>query len=366
MKLLGTTAVIGTLLASCLAANASYPVVCSAFDERGDAAMVTLAEQKLMLQITPVAGGPLSLSTSVSEGGLLGCSVFFDKNSRYMAVGLAHLGLVVGPLRIVVTDLTTGKFAGDFTVPNAALGASLQFAGFLREKPALVVLGSGAPDHPTNVFSTALFRVTGEQETPPTTRTLPATAMSVGNVSFADAMHDRLWFKSTPQFCPLRSVPLVGDGPEGARVDEVNVQPACDVGSAIAYPDANSLITATTREPSDLITRVDFTLHSAQQLALPATGGHGSYTSVGRGTLSPDGQVFAVSRNMLSNSFLGEARSRGTEVDVVQVSPLKVIGKVHLKADADTASISIGHRNGAVTVLSFENGKWNSQLLKVQ
>jgi hypothetical protein len=156
---------------------------------------------------------------------------------------------------------------------------------------------------------------------------------------------------------------MVGDWPDEALVDEANAQAACDVESAIAYPDENSLITATTRQPEDLITSVDVATHSAQQIALPKTGGHGSYTSVGTGTLSPDGQVFAVSRTLLSNSLLGDAHSRGTEVDIVQVSPLK-IGKVLLKPDADPSSLSIDHRNGVVTVLSFQGGKWSSQLLK--
>jgi hypothetical protein len=364
MKLLIKAVVMGICLASCLTASASYPVVCSAFDGRGDSVTVTLAEQKLTLQISRASGGPLPLSTSAREGGLLGCRALFDKDSHYMAVGLSHLGLTAGPLRIVTVDLTTGKFAGDFTVPNVVLGASLKLAGFLRGKSTLVVLGSGAPDHPTKAFSTALFQVTGEQEGSPETRNLPADAGSDGNVSFADAAHNRLWFKSSPQFCPLRSVSLVGEGPDEARVDEANAQAACDVESAIAYPDGNALITATTRQPDDLVTSVDFATHSAQQIALPETGGHGSYSSVEAGTLSPDGQVFAVSRTLLSNSLLGDAHSRGTEVDIVQVSPLKIIGKVLLKPEADPASLSVDHRNGGVTVLSFQGGKWSSQLLK--
>jgi len=99
---------------------------------------------------------------------------------------------------------------------------------------------------------------------------------------------------------------------------------------------------------------------------LPAAGGRGSYTSVGTGALSPDGQVFAASRNMLSNSLFGDAHSQGTEVDIVQVSPLKIIGKVLLKADADPASLSVDHRNGTVTVLSFHGGQWDSKQIKAQ
>jgi len=364
MKLLAKAAVIGLSLASCLTASASYPVVCSAFDSQGDAATVTLAEQKLLLKITRASGGSLPLTTSVSEAGLLRCNVFLDKDDRYAAVGLSHLGLKTGPLRIVVADLTSGKFISDFVVPSGDLGASPKLAGFFQDKPTLVVFGSGAPDHPAKAFSTALYRVDGQQEVAPETRSLPAGAGSVGNVSFVDPVHNRLWFKSSPQPCPLRSLPLVGQATGEGRVDEANAQVACDVQSAIGYPSENSVITATAREPNDLITSVDLATHSVHQIALPETGGHGSYTTVESGTLSPDGQVFAVFRTLLSNSLFGDTPSRGTEVDIVQLSPLKVIGKVLLKPDADPASLSIDHRDGTVRVLSFQDGKWSSQSLK--
>jgi hypothetical protein len=67
---------------------------------------------------------------------------------------------------------------------------------------------------------------------------------------------------------------------------------------------------------------------------------------------------------VLSNSFSGDAHSQGTEVDIVQVSPIKLIGKIRLKPDVDPASLSIDHRNGTVTVLSFQDGKWASQRLQ--
>jgi|GEM_PF-5510774 len=368
MKVLITATVLGMCLGFCLTARASDPVVCSAFDARGDAATVTLLERELGLQITAAAGRKsVTLMAPINEDELLGCGVFFDSENRYVAVGINPIGLKTGPLNIIVADLAANKIIGNFAVqPDARMGESLKLVGFLRDSSSLAVFGSGAPDHPTKSFSTTLFRVTGEQENPPERRTLPANTLSVGNVSFADAAHNRLWFKSSPQFCPLRSVPLVGNGPDGAVVDEDRAKVACDVGRAIGYPDEDTLITAVTREPGDLVTRVDLGQRSTEQLALPATGGNGSYTEVGRGVLSPDGHVFAVSRSLLSNSFLGDAHSHGTEVDVVQVSPLKFIGKIRLKSDTGSASISIDHRNGSVTVLYFEDGKWKTEHLNVQ
>jgi hypothetical protein len=366
MKLLDKAAAIGMCLCSCLMAKDSYPVACSAFSGRGDAATAIIADRKLGLQITPAAGGkPLSLPALIDDDGLIGCGVFFDRSSRYVAVGVNHLGLKTGPLNITVADLMTNRLISSFVIqPNADVGVSLKLAGFLPGRAVLVVMGTGAADHPTKSFSTTIFGITGEQEQPSQTRTLPADAGGVGNVSFADVAHNRLWFKSSPQFCPLRSVPLIGDGPEGANVDEASARAACDVGSAIAYPDESTLIVAVTRDSGDLVTRVDLAQHKVDEITLLNTEGRRRYTSVGRGILSADGEVFAITRILLVNSPLGDAHSYGTELDVMQVSPLKIIAKVRLKPDIDTASISIGHRNGVVTVLSFGDGRWSFEPLK--
>jgi hypothetical protein len=311
------------------------------------------------------ANEPTTLSAVADDAGLVGCSVFFDRDHGNVAVGLNDLKLKPGPLFVVVADLGTGKLVSNFVVsPNAATGDSLKLVGFLQGGSKLVVLGSGTPDHPTKTFLTTLFHVNGQQVQPSETRGLPATALAVGNANFVDAANNRLWFKNSPQFCPLSYVPLVGNGPAETAVNEASAKAACDVGSAIGYPDRSTLITATTREPNDLVTRVDLTQNMVDEIVLPSAGGGRAYTSVGRGIVSPDGKVFAVVRTLLENSLLGNEHSRGMELDAVQVSPLKIIGKVGLKMGTDPASLSIDHRGGTVTVLSFQNGKWSSQPLK--
>jgi len=356
-------------MVSWLAARAtSYPVVCSAINNQGDTATVTFVQSILSFQITPAGSSkPLSLSVPIREEGILGCSVFFDKENRYAAVGVNHLGLETGPLSIVISDLVNNKLISNFSVqPGAGKGESLKLVGFFRGGPSLLVFGSRAPDHSTKSFSTTLFHVTSEQVNPSEMRMLPENSGSVGNPSLIDASHNRLWFKSNPQFCPLRSMPLVGSETKEAVVDEADAKAACDANSAIAYPDENTIITAVTREPNDLVTLVDLKQNKVIQLVLPNADGRRSYTAVERGVLSPDGQFFAISRNVLSNSFLGDAHSQGMDIQVVQVSPLKVIGKIRLKSDTDPASISIDHRNGTVKVLSFQDGRWKSETIVIQ
>ena len=366
MKILIGSAIVGTCLCSCLTARASDPVVCSAFNDQGDQVRATFLRPNLNLVImTAGENDRKTLSAATDDDGLVGCSVFFDRDHRNVAVGLNDLKLKPGPLFVVVANLGTGKLISNFVVsPSAATGDSLKLVGFLQQGPDLVVLGSGTPDHPTKTFLTTLFHVNGQQVQPSETRDLPATALAVGNANFVDVANNRLWFKSSPQFCPLSYVPLVGNGPVNAAVNEASAKAACDVGSAIGFPDQSTLITAATREPNDLVTRVDLTQHMVDEIVLPSARGSRAYTSVGRGIVSPDGKVFAVVRTLLENSVSGDEHSRGMELVAVQVSPLKIIGKVGLKIGTDPASLSIDHRGATVTVLSFQNGKWSSQPLK--
>jgi hypothetical protein len=355
-------------LGSCQAAPIKFPTVCSAFDRLGDAATAIFSSGRAEILVLPGGGSkPLSFSTKTSNDpdGIFSCEIFFDQESRYVAVGLRPSGLKSGPLDIFVGDLTTKKLIGSFSVhPGATLGESLGLVGFLRDSSSLVVLGSGAPS--TRSFSVTRFRVTGELESTPEIRMRPENTGGVGNTSWVDAAHNRLWLKSENFHCPLRSIALAGSKPEGVTIDDSEAGAACDADIAIAYPDEDTIITALTRGNTDPVTEIDLLHHKTQRMDL--TLPKGRYTSVDGGTLSPDGKFFAVSRQILSLSFFGDTRSHGIEIDVVQVSPLKLIGNFHLEPTADSQSISIDHRNDAVTMLSFDfkSAKWNSERLQTQ
>ena len=89
-----------------------------------------------------------------------------------------------------------------------------------------------------------------------------------------------------PEYCPLRSVPLVRDGFEGPVVNGNTCRGACDLIFSRAYPDADTLMLAATKEPRDLVWRVDLKEQSSIEIELPPTGAAGSYTAVERGLLS--------------------------------------------------------------------------------
>jgi hypothetical protein len=112
--------------------------------------MATFARPTLGLQIKSAENAkPITLSAVMNDAGLVSCSVFFDNDNHYVVVGLNDLKLKPGPLFVVVVDLATGALVSNFTVqPSAGMGQTLKLAGFLNGASDLVVLGSGAPDHP--------------------------------------------------------------------------------------------------------------------------------------------------------------------------------------------------------------------------
>jgi hypothetical protein len=328
--------------------------------------MVTLAEHKKTLLIKRASGESFSLELPPIDAREIGCRVFFDLENRNVAVSLDRLRSEADSLHIVVGEVSTGKWISNFVVrTDGIVGRPLTLLGFLRNSLSLVILGDNTRRRAKG-FATMLLDIRGNPKAPSASRDVPDNTSQVGSPSYADVGNNRLWFQSSPEYCPLRSVPLVGDGPEGPTVDKSTCRGACDLLFSRAYPNADTLMLAASREPRDLLWRIDLKEHSAEELELPSIGGYGTYTSVERGFASPDGRVFAVARNLLSNSLLGDAHSRGTEVDVVQVSPLRVIGKVRLNSGPDPASLSIDYRNGTVTILSFENGKWHSEYLKTE
>jgi hypothetical protein len=356
---------------SCHAAQVKFPTVCSAFDRHGDAATVNFSERKLVISISPAGGGqPTAKSASVNEEGVIGCSVHFSADDHYMAVGLSHLGLRSGPLHVIVVDTTTSSVTGNFEVRSTSgTGQSIDLVGFLRGDPTLVVMGTGARDQPSSNFSITLFSVTGEQEASPVAHVAPEHTAINWDPRHADAKHNRFWFTSRPESCPFRFISLAGKESGNVNVDNPDARAACYVSRVIAYPGENSIIAAVTRQPSDLVTTIYLTQNGAQQISLPHPRGLGSYTSVDEGSLSPDGEYFAISRNVLYNAFFsGRGFSRGTEVDVVQVSPLKFVGAFHFKQTLASESISIDHRDGFVAALffDFKSSRWGSERLKVQ
>jgi hypothetical protein len=233
------------------------------------------------------------------------------------------------------------------------------FVGFLQDQPRLLFLGI-AQHRPLHAFSEVVLDVNGKEETPPTVRVLPPHTL---NFWIADAQHNRLWLRSDPQFCPMLSIPLVGEETVTHTVDEPEI--ACDGIELGAYPDSNTIILTVSPDYPALI-KLDLANRRAQKISLPRAPGN--LTGSGFPLASPNGQVVGVVRELSSTTWLGGARDHGYEVDVVQLAPLRVAGKLRLKADISDGSLSFDYHGGIATVLGFNErrNRWEFSRLKVQ
>lgn len=376
-------AIVATVLAptTCLAAKAkrpAYPGECSAFSVAGDSAAVTVTPERVAVTITSAAGRRSQLSAPAGVDVRrardytysIACMAVFSADGRYLAVGYNQkspdrqvstaLHLLASAFRVIVVRLPAGKVKGDFVVsPGGPLRPPLMFVGFLQDQPRLLFLGI-APYEPLHAFSEVVFDVNGKQETPPTVRALPA---HTSNFWIADALHNRLWLRSSPQYCPMLSVPLVGKETVTHVVDGPEI--ACDSIEPGAYPDSNTVVLTVSPDYPALI-KIDLANHRAQKISLPRAPGN--LTGGGFPLTSPDGQLVGVVRGLRSTAWPGGVSDHGYEIDVVQVAPLRVVGKLRLRADISGDSLSFDYHDGVAKVLGFNEGKnrWELRLLKVQ
>ena len=74
--------------------------------------------------------------------------------------------------------------------------------------------------------------------------------------------------------------------------------------------------------------------------------------------LSPDARVFGDVAELLGHTIFGGQHTKGYLVEVFDVGSLKLTGEVRLPASSDPVSVSIDHRDGIVTVLSYDGHQW--------
>jgi len=130
-------------------------------------------------------------------------------------------------------------------------------------------------------------------------RTVPGNPANQG-LKYTDAMHNRLWFQSYPQFCPLRSVTLTGAEDVGPTVDGNGSGGACDLPDALAFPDDESIVMASTRSDGDRVWWVDLKTHAVDKLSLPHSRAPKGQQVSDLSQISEDGQVFGVLRRRFS------------------------------------------------------------------
>ncbi len=363
-------------VSACLTAESCAPhraVVgaCSAFDKRGDAAMVTLETTQLTVQFSGARGGSFSLRSSITGSPVTTtCSAFFSGDSRFVAVGINTV-YPQESMRVLAADVAAKRWAGDFPIPiGGILGSPVSLLGFAPDTLSLVVLGT-APIANINTspkgFSTALIDVPGERTGPPVYHALPddAGVIKLGWGEAADVRNNRLWFDHRPDPCPLRSVPLLGVGPNGPTVGSRIDRSICYQTGSSAFPDGNTLIVDESDFPAHYYAwRVNLQEQTEERLELPNDPGNGNRLSVVGNLMSPDAEIVGVLCQRYEVAIF--SWGQGPEIDVVEVKPFKFLGERRFNNSADPGSFSIYHGSQTVTILGFWDGDWHRREVKVK
>jgi len=344
---------------------------CSAFDKQGDAAMVTLETTQLILQFSGAAGGSFSLRSSFTGSpAATTCNASFSEDSRFVAVGINTL-YPHESMRVLAADVAERRWAGDFAIPiGGILRSPLSLLGFVPGTYSLVVLGT-MPIVDINTgprgFSTSLIDVPGKRVDPPVYHALPddAGVIKLGWGEAADIRKNRLWFDHRPDPCPLRSVPLVGVGPNGPTVGLRIDRSFCSMLGYSAFPDGNTLIVDESDFPEHYYAwRVDLQGQTVERLELPNDPGFGNRLEVLGNLMSPDAEIVGVLCQRYGVAILNW--DAGSEIDMVEVKPFKFVGERRFNDSADPHSFSIYHGNHTVTILGFWDADWHQREVKVK
>ena len=249
------------------------------------------------------------------------------------------------------------KWVGNFSAePQAGLQAPLSLVGFLEETESLVVEGSAEKiaNATATAVGTILVDTSGRAlSVAPFERTLEGRPES-----FSDAVHNRLWYVSSPHFCPIRSTTLTGNpmqGPEGASLP--NERSYC-LPNVVGYPDSGTLVLAATMSDGDAVWRIDLTAGTGEKISAPRDHFPKGDQIDGNGSLSPDGQVFAFARHRFSYGHFDNFSYKGSDIVVVQVRPLRLLGVISPDDNVYQHGFAVDHREGNTTVLLFSQGTW--------
>lgn len=342
-------------------ADTSAPkAVCAAISASGTSATVTLAARTLNLQITDASGHSNALSAPL-QTERDECHAVFDSNVNLLAVAVGRAFDAKQNLKIFIADTQTSKWLTSFSVePQAGLSGPLWLAGFLDDSESLVVKGSGEKvgTARTSVGAILLDSSGKMLDTKPFERGIAGNPQNQRN-QFADSRNNRLWYLSYPQFCPIKSTTLTGEESPGPKIVKTpGKADPCDLPNVIAFPDRNTVIIASTRADHDAVWRIDLGTDTGEEISAPRGRFPKGDQIDGSASLSPDGQVFAFSRHQFSYGHFDNFNYKGSDIVVVQVRPLRLLGVIDPKGDLYQNGFAVDHRDGNTTALVFSNGAW--------
>lgn len=388
----------GSLLAVRLgqAKSTSAPPVltaCAAFALDGSSATATTDVARLALDFTDPSGKTSRLSADLHDPAtkaqannqslrrhLYSCRIFFDQKSDLVAVGITSGFPVTQRLQVAVADARKLAWIGNYTVePQPGLAGPV-LAGFIEGTTSLVVVGISAKEdaagNQSRSLSTLLYSPAGKQLSPtPATRIVAGTrALS----SYIDAVHNRLWSISCTvasgrparqPVCPIRSTSLTGDQPFSSQFDPAasgeKTTTLWKSPDTFAAPDSHTILIAENVSGVNTLWRVDVQKQTLGRLALPKRLHLPQFEEIhGAATLSPDGGVLAVSLLQYASARPNRVDNymyKGTDIAVVQLHPMRLLGILPHGRALDTPALAIDHRQGKATLLVYQQDHWVRQ-----
>jgi hypothetical protein len=357
---------------------------CAAFAPDGTSAAVSVWADALVLEITEPSGKLTHLSRPllypVTPGKPVAsaptCKDYFDRNSGLVAVGIGRR-FVEDQLEVAVADLKTLTWIGDWGI-GLESGFHPSLAGFLEETTSIAVTGEPVSKDGRGFghgsYATLLFDPTGKQLMPtPQIRRIYAHEIDL-YPTYADPRHNRLWvFRCTvvsapwnrQPLCPIDAMTLTGTQQVFAEfTPSVQGKKRTDLWfspESFAVSDSSTVTIA----EGTMLWRVDLQTQTVDHLVFPMHL-HYPYSEGVRGAsaISPDGQVVAVPLTLDELAFpylVDNYVYRGTDIAVVQVRPLQLLGILKHERASDPVAFAIDHRQGKAAVLVYRKDGWERQ-----
>jgi hypothetical protein len=361
---------------------------CVAFAPDGTSAAVSIDANSILLEIVPPSGKisqlskPLYFSNRMAQlegGASYACDSYVDLKSELVALGIASRFPTKGQLQVAVADLKTLTWIGNWVVGPESGFYSPSLAGFFDGTASLAVSGERAKKDGGGIehgsFATLLFDPTGKQLKPMPTTRIYAHETDVFP-TYADALHNRLWFfqcemvsapASRQPLCPVGSVSLAGDEPAFSEfTPTLQGQARTDLWflpHSFAAPDSDTVLVA----EGNTLWHVDMRAHTVDRLVLPKRthfpNSEGAYIA---SAISPDGQIIAVPLNLHALRFPYLADNyvyKGTDIAVIRVRPLQLLGILPHEGTPGPVAFAVDHHQEKVTILVYRRNHWDRREL---
>ena len=354
---------------------------CAAFASDGGSVAASVDGATLSADVTDAAGHVSRLTLPFDDSSTRyqrihaqyhTCSVYFDRDSDLIAVGMTY-GLPTYYVYVAVADATHLKWIGHWTVgpesgvfiPRLAgfLGKNLLVGGepFTRMNPG-VAIRSGS-------FVSLVFDPHARQLDHGRTERTYAPAAS-GYPLYVDPEHNRLWFfpgvVDSPRFShlpdhPVSWIALTGDTSSSQvtpRTPGDRRMASWLWPGAFVAPNADTIAVAEEKR----IWVVHVREQTWDRIDLPGRSffPH-SKGIVGASALSPDGRIAAfrlVKRHVPFPYLLHDWVYSGTDFAVVDLQRLQLLRIVRGAGPTSVVSCAVDHRQDRVALLLFREGGW--------